>query len=450
VILFNHQTNNMLKTLAIFFGTALFLSSILGQSTLLINNVQIFDGVNNRTTLGNVLVVNNLIRKISSAPIATDRSANTKIIDGKGKFLMPGLIDAHWHTIMTANTLADMMEGEPGYAFIKAGAEAENTLLRGFTSVRDLGGPSFGLKKAIDDGTVSGPRIWPSGSMISQTSGHGDFRSVNEKPQSMGGHPHHSEDIGGATIADGPDAVLVAVRENLKRGASQIKMTAGGGVSSIFDPLDVSQFTLDELKAAVEAAEDWGTYVAVHAYTPRAVRKAIEAGVKCIDHGHLLDDATLKLIGEKGIWLSMQPLDSNTAPQANAEQKQKKYDVAAGTYRIYQSVKKYNLKLAWGTDLLFMPAANKQQTATIPLMGTWFTPFEVLKMITHDNAELLALSGKRSPYREGKLGVIAEGAYADLLLVDGNPLNDLKLMADYNKNFLLIVKDGVVYKNTIQ
>lgn len=440
----------MKKIILFSFSAFTYLFSFSQNATLLINNVHIFNGKDEKTITGNVLIVNNLISKISTAPIATDKSGNTKIIDGKGKFLMPGLIDAHWHAIMTATTLENLMDGEAGYAFIKAGDEANNTLLRGFTAVRDLGGPTFGLKKAIDEGVVNGPRIWPSGSIISQTSGHGDFRSVNERPVSLGGTLHHSEEIGGATIADGKDAVLVAVRENLKRGASQIKLTAGGGVSSVFDPLDVSQFTLEELKAAVEAAADWGTYVAVHAYTDRAIRKAIEAGVTCIDHGHLMTDETLKLIGEKGIWLSMQPLDSAVRAGSSAEQKQKKYDVAAGTERIYSSVKKYHLKLAWGTDLLFDPSANKKQTGTIPLMAKWFTPFEVLKMITHDNGELLAFSGKRSPYREGKLGVIEEGAYADLLLVDGNPLKSLDVMVDYDKNFVLIVKDGKVYKNTIK
>jgi imidazolonepropionase-like amidohydrolase len=212
----------------------------------------------------------------------------------------------------------------------------------------------------------------------------------------------------------------------------------------------VSQFTLDELKAAVEAAEDWGTYVVVHAYTPRAVQKAIEAGVKCIDHGQLLDDETLKLIGNKGVWLSVQPLDSTVSPTATEDQKLKKYSVAQGTDRIYDSVKKYNLKLAWGTDLLFRPEANAKQNAFIVKMGDWFTPYEVLKMVTHDNGELLALSGKRNPYQAGKLGVIEEGAYADLVLVDGNPLKDLSLMAEYEQRFVLIVKDGAVCKNTIK
>jgi imidazolonepropionase-like amidohydrolase len=430
----------------------LFCSGILAaqQSTILITNVKIFNGKDNKTMDGHVLIVGNKITRISASPIPVTKSGEVKIIDGKGHFLMPGLIDAHWHAILTAATLPEFIEGEAGLAFIKSGAEAGRTLLRGFTSVRDMGGPSFGLKQAIDQGIVPGPRIWPSGSMISQTSGHGDFRNINEKPQSMGGSIHHSEDIGGAAIVDGVPQMLAAVRDNLKRGASQIKLAAGGGASSSFDPLDVSQFTSEELRAAVEAAEDWGTYVAVHAYTPRAVKKAVEAGVKCIDHGHLLDAETLKYLGEKKIWLSMQPLDTIAAsPTASADQKEKKRQVGNGTDLIYSSVKKYGLKLAWGTDLLFNPQANSKQTSTIPMMGKWFSPFEVLKMITSDNAELLELSGKRSPYREGKLGVIQEGAYADILLIKGNPLSDLKVMENYNENFVLIMKDGIVYKNVI-
>ena len=420
------------------------------QSTVLINNVQIFNGKDEKTTSGNVLIVDNLISKISASPIMTNKSGTTKIIDGKGKFLMPGLIDAHMHEILSGSTLKEMQEGDVGEAYIKAGVEAGNILLRGFTSIRDLGGPIFGVKNAIDGGYITGPRIWPSGAMISQTAGHGDFRNINERPVSLGGNLHHSENIGATMIADGKDAVLVAVRENLKRGASQIKLTAGGGISSSFDPLDVSQFTEEEIRAAVEAAEDWGTYVTVHAFTTRAVNKAISAGVKCIEHGHLMDDATLKLIGEKGIWLCMQPLDSAGRADFSAEQKQQKRDVANGSDKVYLAAKKYHIKLAWGTDVFFNPPANKYQNSYIPKMSQWFTPFEVLKMITYDNAQLLALSGKRSPYREGKLGVIEEGAYADMILVDGNPLKDLNVMVDYDKNFMLIIKNGVVYKNTIK
>jgi imidazolonepropionase-like amidohydrolase len=422
----------------------------IGQSTILINNVQVFNGKEEKTITGNVLIVDNIITKISSSPIPTNRSASTKIIDGKGKFLMPGLIDAHWHAFMTSNTMTDLMTADLGYTHLKAGLEAGNTLLRGFTTIRDLGGPVFGLKRAIDEGALPGPRIYPSGSTISQTAGHGDFKSIHEKPVQMGGAVNFTEEAGATTITDGKDAVLAAVRFNLKQGATQIKLMAGGGISSEYDPLDVSQFTLEELTAAVEAAADWGTYVTVHAYTPRAIQKAINAGVKCIDHGHLLDEETIKIMAEKGIWLSMQPFDSTTAPNSSADQKQKRYDVAGGTANVYQMARKYKLKLAWGTDLLFNPPANKRQNETLTMMAKWFSPYEILKMITYDNAQLLKLSGKRNPYNRGDLGEIKEGAYADLILVDGNPLKNIQLMTEPEKNFLLIIKDGRIYKNTMQ
>lgn len=420
------------------------------QNTILINNVQIFNGKDEKTITGNVLIVNNLITKISTAPIPTNRSGETKIIDGKGKFLMPGLIDIHMHEVLSGSTLSQMENGEVGAVFIRAGVEAGNILQRGFTSIRDLGGPVFGVKKTIDDGVIPGPRIWPSGPMISQTSGHGDFRGINQRPVSLGGSIDHSELIDACLIADGKDAVLVAVRETLKRGASQIKLCAGGGVSSSFDPIDVSEYTEEEIHAAVEAAADWGTYVTVHAFTPRAVNKAISAGVLCIEHGQLLDDATMKLMGEKGIWLSIQALDEEGRADFSEEQKQMKKDVANGADAVIKLAKKYKVKMAWGTDVFFNPAINKNQNTYIAKMSNWFTPYEVLKLITSDNAQLLELSGKRSPYKEGKLGVIEEGAYADIILVDSNPLKDINVMVDYDKNFVLIIKDGKVYKNTIK
>jgi len=417
------------------------------QNTILLTNVKIFNGKEDKTIYGNVLIVNNLITKVSTSPIIIEKNINTKIIDGKGKFLMPGIIDNHMHMILANSTLAQMQFGEVGAAYIRAGVESKNVLLRGFTSVRDFGGNSFGLKQTIDEGMIIGPRIWPSGPMISQTAGHGDFRHINERPVSLGGNLHHSEDIGACIIADGKDAVLVATRETLKRGASHIKLTAGGGISSSFDPLDVSQYTEEEIHAAVEAAEDWGTYVTVHAFTTRAVNKAIAAGVRCIEHGQLIDEATVKLMGEKGVWLSIQALDEEGRADFSEEQKKQKAAVSKGADEVIKLAKKYKVKMAWGTDVFFNPAVNKDQNTYIAKMGNWFTPFEVLKMITYDNAQLLALSGNRSPYRSGKLGVIEEGAYADLLLVEGNPLQDINVMVDYEKNFLMIIKDGTIYKN---
>ena len=203
---------------------------------------------------------------------------------------------------------AQAIFGDVGYNNIEAGVEATDTLMRGFTTVRDVGGPAFGLKKAIDSGLIAGPRIFPSGAMITVTSGHGDFRQLSELPRTIGGPPSRGEQIGGFAVADSPDEVRVRVREQLMQGASQIKLTAGGGVASPFSPIDASTFTEPELRAAVEAAENWGTYVTVHAFTSIAIQRSIAAGVRCIEHGFLMDEATAKLIAEKGIWLSLQPL----------------------------------------------------------------------------------------------------------------------------------------------
>jgi imidazolonepropionase-like amidohydrolase len=212
----------------------------------------------------NVLIRGNIVERISREPIAVDRSAETRIIDGGGRTLMPGLSDMHWHAMLVRPTPAIVLGSDIGYTTLLAGAEATATLMRGFTTVRDMGGPSFSLKRAIDEGVLPGPRIYPSGAMISVTSGHGDFRQPTDLPRTIGGMLSRMEQLGGSMIADSPDEVRIRVREQLMQGASQIKLTAGGGVASPFSPLDVSTFTEAELRAAVEAAENWGTYVAAH------------------------------------------------------------------------------------------------------------------------------------------------------------------------------------------
>jgi imidazolonepropionase-like amidohydrolase len=323
--------------------------------------------------------------------------------------------------------------------------------MRGFTTVRDMGGPAFGLKQAIDEGTVVGPRIFPSGAIITITSGHGDFRQPFELPRTVGAPLSRGEQLGAAMIADSPDEVRVRVREQLMQGASQIKLTAGGGVASPHSPLDVSTFTEAELHAAVEAAENWGTYVTVHAYTPVSIRRAIAAGVKCIEHGHLMDDATARLMAEKGIWLSTQafPDELGNAFPAGSVERAKAMEVFAGTDRTFKLARKYKLKTAWGTDVLFSAKLAKMQGALLTKLVQWYTPGETLVMATGTNAELLALSGKRNPY-PGKLGVVEEGALADLLLVDGDPIANIKLIEDPDRNLLVIMKDGAIYKNALR
>jgi len=420
------------------------------SDAVLFENVRVFDGKSAQLSgPTNVLVRGNKIEKISSAPIPVDQSAATQTIDAGGRTLMPGLIDMHWHTMLVRPTPAELMTVDLGYLNLVASAEASDTLMRGFTTVRDLGGPSFGLKQAIDEGTVVGPRIYPSGAMITVTSGHGDFRQPFEVPRVLGAPQARSEIIGGAMIADSPDEVRVRVREQLMLGASQIKLTAGGGVASPHSPLDVSTFTEAELRAAVEAAENWGTFVTVHAYTSATIQRAIAAGVKCIEHGHLMDEATARLIAEKGIWLSTQPFprELGEAFPAGSEERAKFEEVFAGTDRTYGFAKKYKIKTAFGTDVLFSRALARRQGELLASLTRWYTPAETLIMATSTNARLLELSGKRNPY-PGTLGVIQEGALADLLLVDGDPVANIHLIADPKRNFIVIMKDGRIYKNS--
>ena len=429
-------------------GLESFAAPVSGGTTLF-QNVRIFDGRGSALSApANVLIKGGTIERISVSPIAVD--ANVRTIAAGGRVLMPGLIDAHWHAIMAATPQMVLMTADPNYLQLLAARQAQATLMRGFTTVRDLGGPVFGLKRAIDEGVTIGPRIYPSGAFISQTSGHGDFRFSFEVPRLPGGPLSHSEVEGIAAIADSPDEVRLRAREQLRQGASQIKLMAGGGVASPYNPIESTQYTEPEIRAAVEAADNWGTYVTVHAYTPRAIRQALAAGVKCIEHGQLIDEPTAKLLADNGIWWSLQPLldDEDAPPLVNPVSQQKALEVFAGTDNAYKLAKKYNVKTAFGTDILFDARLTTRQGAILAKMVRWYTPAETLKMATADNGALMALSGFINPY-PGKLGVVEEGAIADLLLVDGNPLENIKLVADPDKNFLVIMKGGAIYKDIV-
>ena len=418
-------------------------------ASIVFSNLRLFDGKSDALIEGlRVIVEGRTIKSVepAEAPLAPD----ARVVDCGGGVLMPGLIDAHWHAMMASLPVSVLLTADVGYITLVAADEARKTLMRGFTSVRDMAGPAFSLKRAIDQGVVQGPRIWPSGAMISQTGGHGDFRFPYEVPASPNAPLSRVEAIGGGAIADGVDRVLQRAREQLMLGASQLKLAAGGGVSSHYDPIDVSQYTEAEFRAAVDAAENWGTYVAVHAYTPRAIETAIRGGVKCIEHGHLMDETTAELIARKGIWLSTQPFLDNefSAQMPTPEGQAKARQVYAGTDAAYKFAKAFNLRTAWGTDILFDSKMTVHQGAILTTLERWYRPVEILKMATSVNGELLSLSGPRNPY-PGKLGVIEAGALADLIVVDGDPLANLKLIADPEKNFLVIMKDGRVVKDAL-
>ena len=409
------------------------------RETLRITNVNVFDSVAGRVDGPfDVTVGDGTITSVRPAG-PTDPGDR---IDGAGKTLIPGLIDAHWHAAFTTIPAVVASLAEIGYVFAQAVVSARDTLMRGFTTVRDLGGPSFGIKQAIDEGSIPGPRIFPSGAFISQTGGHGDFRMPNEIPRGIAGYLSYSEIAGAAVIADGEDEVLRGAREMLRRGASQLKLMAGGGAASNYDPLDVAQYTEREIRAAVDAAENWGTYVTVHAYTPRAVRTAIAAGVRCIEHGQLLDEETVALMAENDIWWCLQPfLDDEDAPQLAGPNRAKFLQMVAGTDHAYQLAIKHQVRVAFGTDTLFDAKLAARQGAQLAKLTRWYSPAELLQQATARNAELLALSGPRNPY-PGRLGVVEEGAIADLILVDGDPVADISLITRPQESFLAIIKGG--------
>ncbi|WP_240989119.1 metal-dependent hydrolase family protein [Salipiger mangrovisoli] len=411
-------------------------------------NVNVFDGVHDTLIENaNVLVGDNLIAAVSTDEISPEGAT---VIDGEGRTLMPGLIDTHQHLNQGGLTPADLLTGNLYYIGIAQGVYATGTLMRGVTTVRDPGGDSFGLKRAIDEGLVPGPRIVSAGPIVGPTNGHGD----NRLPYA--GHPRFDwvgmtpdRRVNFSYMADGPAEVLAASREVLRQGASFIKIMAGGGVGSEHDPLDSKQMTPEEMRAAVHAAEDWNTYVGAHAYNSASVRRAIDAGVKVIEHGQMIDEETMKYAVDHGVWFTSQYIVFTIdIPSFSEASKAKQKLVLQDTENFFAMAKEYNAKLTFGTDLV-VGADASLQTQELVARSKWFSPFEILVQATSRAAELIALSGPRNPY-PGKLGVIEVGAYADLLLVNGNPLQDIELIGAPEENLAVIMKDGVIFKSTLE
>lgn len=419
------------------------------ESVTLITNVNVFDGVNEKLIRNaNVVVNGKLITDVSTEPLAVTGGT---VIDGGGRTMIPGMIDAHWHMSYCCLLQSVVMTGDIAEVAVVGAKAAEEVLLRGFTTVRDTGGNTFAIHRMIDRGDLVGPRMLPSGPPVTQTGGHLDYRPYNAVPTNPGDSLWYWYSNALMLQADGVPDVILRSREVMRLGATQIKIAAGGGVSSLYDPLDVRQYTRAELEAFVEVADTYNTYVLAHIFTDDAAKVALEAGVKSIEHGNLLSEDTLKLMKEKGAWLSVQPIlnDEDAIQFADPVSTRKFMEVTEGTDRTIRLAKKLGVKMAFGTDMLFDVELARKQGAFVAKMKRWFTPYEVMKLVTSNNAELMELSGPRLPYQEGPLGVIREGAYADLILVDGNPLENIDLVADPEANFDLIMKDGVVYKNTL-
>jgi imidazolonepropionase-like amidohydrolase len=435
------------------------------QQTL-ITNVNIFDGKSDRLTAGSVLIEGNLIKQVGKridAPGAV-------IIDGRGRTLMPGMIDGHAHVMINAHfdTVEKNMD-QYDLAY-RSARVAERFLMDGFTAVRDMGGPTFALRRNIDAGYVIGPRIYPSGGFISQTSGHGDFRDRADPgfSSSIAGASSNFERFGIGNVADGVPAVLAATRLNLRNGATQIKIMAGGGGSSRFDPIDTTQFSVEETCAIVEAAADWGTYVAAHVFTDRAVNRLLDCGAKTFEHSFFISEDTMDRIAEAGGFVVPQMWGISPDLARNPLMPPDKIPLVRQLGEQFKdfgrNLLKHDVKVVFASDYVgvFEDAERARRYELWWRTQTFDSNFEVLKQLTSTAGEMLALSGPRNPYQAGVQGVIEEGAYADLLLVDGNPLEDITVIGGTNAWFdadpeykpietlNLIMKDGVIYKNTLQ
>ena len=434
--------------ISIFVSAPLLAQEEAATGSILITNVDVFDGKSDKLVSGmSVLVEGNKIAKIAASISAAE---DMTVIDGGGRTLTPGFIDVHTHLWWNLSP-AEHFYAPLDYQYALSLVEAENTLMRGFTTIRDTGGQVLGTKMAIDQDYFPGPRIYSSGAAISMTAGHGDFRTPQTDPRMMGGPSNTDGEYVGVTIfADGVPEVLAASRMQFRKGAHFLKMFIGGAVSGLYDPLDIAEYSPEEIKAAVEEAERWNTYLAVHTYTDAATRMAIEAGAKSIEHGNLITEDTVKLAAREGVFISaqtalfMNPAPPSFTPAQTARQQQAK----EGLDRLMKASKRYKAKVLFGTDMVASIESKKAQVTEFTLRSEWFSNAEILKQATSINAEVLELSGPRNPY-PGKLGVIAEGAYADLLLINGNPLEDISILTKPEENLALIMKDGKIYKNTI-
>jgi imidazolonepropionase-like amidohydrolase len=415
---------------------------------VLISNVALWDGSSETSTGGmNVLVEDKLIKQISAEPIS---ATGATVIDGGGRTLMPGLIDMHTHLmyrygVPATRNMDPQSQGAAAY-------ETMQLYIRmGYTTLRDVGGNSLGLSRSLVAGQIKGPRLYSSGGAISSISGHNDLGLLTEDPKN---------DVfgkrGDVNVVTGPIEVREAVRKILRGGGAQIKIMPGGGVASQFDPLEATTLMEDELRSAVEAAADFGTYVCAHAYNDVSINRFLDAGGRCIEHGFLIEKNTIKRMKKLDAVMSLQAYaayevfkEPEKIAGFTAENARKGRQVNEGVDRMMRWIAEYEVDAFGGSDL--WPDA---QLALIPqdlvVRQRWFSDVEILRQNTSNAGRWLAKSGTKNPYRDGPLGVIEVGAYADMILVEGDPLADVAVLADYDQNIRVVMKDGEIFRNTLQ
>ena len=411
------------------------------MNKVLIENCLLFNGISDSLQEGvSLLIEGERIKEISEGRISAEEA---HVVDAKGRFVMPGLIDAHFHAL-AADPDIGRLDKMPRYLLAQhARKNLEGSLMRGFTSVRDAGGADYGLALAVKSRLIEGSRIFYSGKALSQTGGHADFRTVGEEGPPLCFCGQSSNVFG--VVADGVTEVRKAARDQLRTGATQVKIMASGGVASPTDPIWNLQYSEEEIRAVVWEAASWRTYVMAHAYTPEAIYRCVEYGVKTVEHVNLIDEETARFCTERGAWavptlVTYEALE-NDGPELGLPQVSldKLRHVREVGLRSLEILKAAGTQIGFGTDLL--GEMHRYQSREFLIRSEVLSPLELLRSATSENARMMNV--------EGEFGVIAEGAIADIIVVDGNPLEDLGVLQGQGEMIPLIMKDGEIYKNAL-
>ncbi len=411
------------------------------MNRVLIKNCLLFNGISDDLREGvSILVEDDRIKEIAEGTIT---AGDALALDAGGRFVMPGLIDAHFHAL-AADPDIGRLDQMPRYLLAQhARKYLEAALMRGFTSVRDAGGADYGLALAVKSRLIEGSRVFFSGKALSQTGGHADFRTVgkDDPPLCLCGQSSNVMGI----VADGVTEVRKAAREQLRSGATQIKIMASGGVASPTDPIWNLQYSEEEIRAIVWEAASWRTYVMAHAYTPEAIRRCVDYGVKTVEHVNLIDEDTARFCAERGAWavptlVTYEALESDGPelgmPQVSLDKLKHVREVGLRSLEILKAA---GTQMGFGTDLL--GAMHRYQSREFLIRSEVLSPLEILCSATSENARMMNV--------EGEFGVIAEGAVADIIVVDGNPLEDLGVLQGEGEHIPLIMKDGEIFKNAL-
>jgi imidazolonepropionase-like amidohydrolase len=460
-----HKLTNLILLLAFLVTPTVTAAEDAPPPQVLFKNVNVFNGTENKLFKNHqVLVEGNLIKEISAGEIQANSGAT--VIDGGGRTLTPGFVEAHAHFMLMGPSVPAMEATKTWEDFgIHATKMAEMYLMQGFTTVRDAGGANGGIRRAIDSGLIVGPRHYASGAFIGTRGGHADFADFTSPPgaETNVGRLNISQQV------NGPDDVLKFARNNFRMGATQIKFMQSGGIISAFDPFTLLAGSKEELEAAVQVANEYGSYVMVHAYRKEAAMAALNAGVKSIEHNFGFDQEMAELMKKKGAYMTanltaFDPSILEIPPVRDVPASLAKAEAAKEMFKnLIPNLKKYPVKRGFNTDCIdTVEMCNIQIAYEKHLHAKYFSAFEGLVAMTSMGGEIVALSGDfYNPYREGKLGVIEEGAYADLLLLDGNPLEDFSVVGAGDKwldaeprpaspeTIRIIMKDGKFYKNTL-